>query len=121
MCRYDHDFMQVLLTLKCNYFYPTLLLSRTRRLYLENPCYQKQHLLFGSSISDRTDPMATKTTPKRKAKPVVDDIAEDGDEESEQKKKKQKSRPKKEDVGKTEPYKGAHGWEIEPKLYLLWK
>lgn len=64
--------------------------------------------------------MSTKTTPKRKAKPVEDEV-DDDDDELEQRKKKQKSKPKKGDVGKTEPYKGAHGWEIEPKLFLLWK
>jgi hypothetical protein len=68
-----------------------------------------------------TDPMATKTTPKRKAKPVDDDFVDDDDEQHlEQKKKKQRAKPKKEEA-RTEPYTGTHGWEIEPKLFLLWK
>lgn len=63
--------------------------------------------------------VVTKTTAKRKAKPV-EDIA-DGEDDADlyQQKKKKPAKAKKE--ASNVPHTGSHGWEIEPNLFLLWK
>lgn len=65
--------------------------------------------------------VVTKTTAKRKAKPIEDtaDAGDDDEDFDQQKKKKKPAKPKKE--ASSVPHTGSHGWEIEPDLFLLWK